>query len=260
MIRYDEKNTPWILSSRLKGIIEYLQCDFITFDYISKDKVVIIPIPIKGQDVESCYQIYSDEKLYIHPNFFLKSYQILPHTLNEYDRMLLCQASDRLTYNLISDLYKNGGNAISVTKALDDGSYIKLFLCYNKGYMINRILNNKHQALLCLDKVHNEIKKLPHLFDFFAYNPNDYQMTQLDANGLRVIQLNHPKLTFKQYQFAKYLAQADEFSNPSIANSLGISTRTVNDYFIFLKDKLGTTDRVSTVLKCREYFKNFWLS
>ncbi|TNF66386.1 MAG: hypothetical protein EP298_09570 [Gammaproteobacteria bacterium] len=256
MIKFDDRFMPWILSYRLKGVLSYLECDFITFDYISKEKVSLIPIPI--QHFDSYGEMYCDEKLYIHPNFFLDSYHMLPHTLSEYDRLLLCQKSDRLTC-AISEMYKGGGNAISVIHPLSEHAYVKLFIGYDNSYMINKVLHNKQKSLLCLKEIYNEIRKFPDLLEQFAYNPNQYQMAQLDANALKIIELNHPNLTLKQYHFAKYLAQADEFSSLSIASALGISSRTVNDYFLFLKDKLNTKDRISTILKCREYFENFWL-
>ncbi|MCF6765387.1 hypothetical protein L3V82_06350 [Thiotrichales bacterium 19S3-7] len=256
MIKFDDRYLPWMLSHRLKGVLNYLKCDFITFDYISDEKVSLIPIPM--QQFDSYGEMYSDRKLYMHPNFFVDSYRLLPHTLNEYDRLLLCQKSDRLTCTL-SEMYKDGGNAISIIQPLNKYAYVKLFVGYDNGYMINRVLNDKQKSILCLKEIYNEVAKLPDLFEQFSYNPNHYQMAQLDSNALKVIQLNHPNLTLKQYHFAKYLAQADEFSSISIAQALGISSRTVNDYFIFLKDKLQTKDRISTILRCRQYFENFWV-
>ncbi|MCF6775122.1 hypothetical protein L3V83_00920 [Thiotrichales bacterium 19X7-9] len=260
MIAYDESNIPWNLSRKIKGIIDYFQCDMMHFCLVSDQKIAIIPIPIRH--INLYYDLFSDENYYKHPSLYPESYDLIPGVMSEVDKFLLRKPEDRVWGQGLIDhkVYGQGGNGITISKCISRNTYICLALTYDKGYMIQQTLKDRKKSLENLDNIASIIAQMPSLWKKFSFlrADFDYQMAKFDEKALKVIQMQQPELSLKQYHFAKYLAQADDLSSKSIAKGLGLSVRTVDDYFTYLKDKLGTKDRVSTILKCYDYFMQCW--
>ncbi|MCF6765390.1 hypothetical protein L3V82_06365 [Thiotrichales bacterium 19S3-7] len=260
MIAFDEKYLPWDLSRKLREIIGYFQCDMMHFCFVSEKKVTLIPIPIRH--VEHYSNLFLDKNYYKHPSLYPESYKMIPGVMSELDKFLLRIPQDRVWGQDLIDhkVYGLGGNGITISKCISRNTYICLALTYDKGYMIQQVLKDRKLSLKYLEDVAAMISQNGSLWEKFSFLRADfnYVMAALDQKALKVIQMQHPELSLKQYHFAKYLSQADDLSSKSIARGLGLSVRTVDDYFTFLKDKLGTKDRISTILRCYDYFMQYW--
>lgn len=126
--------------------------------------------------------------------------------------------------------------------------------------MLKLLFKDKQKTNQGVAEIIYHMQKDLDLIEAFSYNPKDFnhQVAEFDQQALRFFQKEQPNLTIKQHYFAKYLSQADDFSTNAIANALSLSPRTVADYFMFLKDKFNAKDKISTIIKCREYFELLW--